>query len=474
MAPIYTARHVSAADKSTPLFSLRGLKNLAPVPISQSNIFGVPLERQIAYTQYAANLSSFIHASIYNSTVIVSSAPLGYLKSRRSLPLTPPTVTLALQKELDNDRAEKFIRILGTGASRNKVGKTTIFTAPSIPKESLEKVILISASHFNGGRESVNPMGLKAYYFISAAFAEILRLHSYSAFTSETKESMNELVTLLGTPSTEYFAFKKNAKPSERNKYSTFLTSIEDEPAEPMETEEEVEETDEKKLIDHLQKSAGYVKSSGVDIVSYARPPKSPVQNYGSSNAVPESPGILFPYFTGLTQPDQTFIQKFVIENLFQLLGSSQQECQETYTQLRRGFNSLSTTDVGMELAHIGFGIDLAIKTQGRCYVVIESGKYMGFTLLGARLAIFDSTKWIGVGDAETLRDDLSCIDPHRFAVSELVKAFGSMQGSEAYTGPAVSENTFSDPKGLIEVFKGLKLDQLGDDEKELNRHFRS
>jgi hypothetical protein len=167
-------------------------------------------------------------------------------------------------------------------------------------------------------------------------------------------------------------------------------------------------------------------------------------------------------------------MMRFVHSYLFKLLGSTMQECQTNYADFRRGFNSLATTDVGMALTHIGFGIDLAIRTQSRCFVICDNGRYMGCALLGARFAIFDSTRWVAPVDAEILRADLSAIDPHVASVRSLVEKFGELSTTDAYDGPGVGEETFADPSNLIDVFAGLRLDMLGDDERELNRLCRN
>lgn len=469
MAPVYTARHTSSSDRTTPLFALKGLKNLSPLPISQSGIQGVPLERQIAYTQYSSNLASFIHASVSNRKVTISNLAFGYLQTSRSLPLLNPPVHFTLQKELPHESSEKVLRMLGPGASKNKVGKTTIYQAPALPDETLQKILPLATSHFNAGREALNPMGRKALSFISTAFAEILRVHSYSAFSHESEESRLELSALLGGPNS-YFPFAKDkTDPALRLPHSRHLQEV----GIQLDQGDAMTDVGSKSLKEKLMESPGYFTSSGYDVVSVAKPPRIHAINVGPSSAVPQSPGILFPYFTGLLQPDSQSLTSFVLRHLFQLLGSTVQECQDTYALLRRGFNSLSTTDVGMELSHIGFGIDLALQTQGRCFVIIESNRYLGFTLLGARLAVFDSTKWVGCGTEADLRDDLSVIDPHQAAVRNLTSKFADLMGGQMYSGPAVTPELFSEPKSLVSVLKGLKLDQLGDHEEELNRNLR-
>lgn len=473
MAPVYTARHVSNADKATPLFALKGLSNLAPCPISQCAVDGIALERQIAYNEYRTNLSHFIYASSINKVVPITNSPLGFLRSNLTLPLVLPPVHFTLQKEIPHEATEKMLRMLGAGASKSKIGATTIYMAPALPSDILPKILPLVSTHFNAGRDSINPMGKKAFDFISSAFAEILRVHSYAAFHDESEDSMVELQQLLGGEAT-VGKFTKKHLPEDRIPYSRSLSEEvnaefeqQDESMDEDLAEDEVAEED-------LRTAQGYFVTGGKDTVIVARPPRNHVINIGSSSAVPDSSGILFPYFTGLVQPDSLSLTTFVLRHLFALLGKTTQECQTVYAELRRGFNSLATTDVGMELSHIGFGIDLALKSQGRCFVIIESNRYMGFVLLGARLAVFDSTHWIGAYEPSTLREDLAAIDPHRAAVINLVRMFSGMTSDTGYSGPAVTEDSFSEPKDLVDILGGVQLDKLGDSEKEINRNLRS
>jgi hypothetical protein len=472
MAPIYTARHVSASDRTIPLFSLKGLTNYAPTTVSQCGIAGVPLERQVAYTQYTSNIAHFIKASATGKSVTITNRPLGVVKLSRTLPLLPPPVHFTLQKEISHDQAEKMIRLLGAGASKTISGKTTIFQAPSLDSATLSKVLPLASSHFNAGRDAVNPMGLRAFWFIAGVFAELLRVHSYAAFSAESKESIVELATLLRThQGATYHEFTETDVPDARAAYSRYL--YEDAITAAEEGMEVDDRPEVKAMKEHLRGAKGYVSMTGVDTVPVARPPRNPVVNVGSSAQVPESSGILFPYFHGLLQPDQQSLMRFVHSHAFLLLGNTVQECQDNYAQLRRGFNSLSTTEVGMALSHLGLGLELALQTQGRCFAICDSNRYQGFALLGARLAVFDSTKWVRSAESDILRDDLSVIDPHIASVKGLVTLFGELSSKEVYVGPAVSESTFSEPRNLPEVFEGIRFDQLGDQEKEMNRLVR-
>jgi hypothetical protein len=475
MAPIHTARHVSASDATIPLFTIKGLSNLAPSTITTLDISGVPLQKQVAFTQYADNLASFIWANQTKKRTTVSAMPLGSLNITEGLPLNPPPVRFVLQKEINFEMSEKFVKSLGPGSSQTKSGKTTIYNAPTLETPLIKKIVQMAAPHYNCGRDAVTPPGLMAYRFLSAAITEFLKIHTYAAFPTYDKISKQhiELKTLHNTSFTTY---NNTYDPSDASKLIIDLAEFSTKIKEHGLPEDANMELDDSDLVDKLKKSAGAFTVSGIDTVLVAKPSPAPLSvNVGISSAIPNMPGLLFPYFKGLIQPDASTLKAFSIRRLFQLMGDTTESCQEQYLILRRGLNSLATTDVGMELAHIILGIELALSTQGRCYVIIEAKQYKGFALLGTRFAIFDNTKWVTPVDEHTLRMDIAAMDPHVLSSVKLSQLFASMTVSNKYTGPIVTEDALGDPNSLVEVFAGLKLDKLEpEEEKELDNLLRN
>jgi len=197
--------------------------------------------------------------------------------------------------------------------------------------------------------------------------------------------------------------------------------------------------------------------------------------NIGSATEIPNMPGLLFPYFHGLIKPDATMMKSFIVRRLFFLLGESLDECQARYLDIRRGINSLSTTSIGMAMSHMTLGIELALQTQTRCFVVIEGREYKGFSLLGGRFAIFDSNKFRAPEEADDLRADILCMDPHESAVRGIREKIAEMSVSGKYDGPEIVETTFDDPSSLIPVIKGIKIDSLETEEEiALNAKFKN
>lgn len=478
MSTIHTARNIVGNDKTTPLFSLKGLVNLAPTTITALNIQGVTLEKQVAYTQYAANISSFIHATVTNKTVVVTPAPLGYLNHVSSLPLSPPTVSFTLQKPLDTDRSDKFVQVLGPGASKTQSGKTTIYHAPSLPIAMIDSIIKISTPFFNAGRDAVNPKGINAYKFINTIVCVFLNVHSYPAFRNEDKDSMIMFEQLVsGDTGGSYHSKEMKTKNREGVEITTNADiSMYSHSVNVFNKRERSDDDmdDESPMIKIANTSAGVLKFRGVETVTKASPVKRTVANIGSSTDVPKSPGHIFPYFTGLIQPDAVFMNSMILRRFYQLLGSTHQQCQQTYLDIRHGINSLASTPRGMELCHILLGIELALDTQSRCFLIIDKNQYLGFSLLGARYAIFCNSKWCAPVNEEIFINDLSRMDPHESAIQDMTKKLEDLAAKEQYTGIA-DKSIFHEPRKLVEALDGLKIVDIDDEDiRELDRCIRN
>jgi len=470
MSTIHTAKHLPSGTATIPLFSLRGLDNYAPSTISSLGINGIPLQRQVAYTQYATNIASFLYATSTKRTIVVGGHPLGLLNPSKT-PISMPPVHFTLKKNLDSDKTTRLVNALGPGASTMISGKTTIFQAPALPENILETVINLCPSHFNCGRDAVNPAGAIAFQFLSTVCSTFLRTHTYPAFSEESDKSLVEMNFLLSGHTVFHSPKSKNDKGEEVPAFdpvlfSRVLSDIAD-TAGDMVDEESVH-------IANIRNHRGAMSSNGVDAVVKAKPCPVPQINIGTRQETPNSPGIVFPYFHGLIQPDAVFLHSTILAHFFQLMGSNLQLCQANFLILRRGCGSLSTTKEGMAITHLLKGIVLALETQTRCYMIYEANEYKGFVLYGAQFVVFDSTKWVVPGTEEEVIDTLIKLDPHESSVGHLVKKFGEMKAADTYLGPTVTHATFSEPKNLIDVFRGLDLKELDDDDiREIDQYLR-
>lgn len=450
-----------------------------PTSITNLHIQGIPLERQVAYTQYSANISSFIHANATGKTITVSPGPLGKMNHFLSLPLTPPTVSFTLQKALNSDQSEKFITILGPGASKTQSGKTTIYHAPAIDPLVIESVVMLSTPFFNAGRDAVNPKGISAYKFLNNIVCVFLSVHTYPAFRDESSESITCFEQLhsdaLGC---QYYPKDTKHKDKDGKESVTSIDlgshsyTINEFNKRGRDIDDMVDEDNDR--TPKFPDARGFFKFRGSETVFKAVPNKNVVKNIGTSLELPKSTGHVFPYFRGLIQPDPVYMNSIVLRRFYQLLGSTHQECQSAYLDIRHGINSFSSTDRGMEFCHILLGIDLALDTQSRCFLIIDKGQYQGFSLIGARYAIFCNTKWHAPAGENEFSDAVARMDPHESAIDDMTKKLGDLLAKNQYTG-RTERVIFSEPDLLVEALDGLKIADIEDDDiRELDRCIRS
>lgn len=349
-------------------------------------------------------------------------------------------------------------------------GKTTIYQAPALPENIINTVIGMCPSYFNCGRDAVNPAGALAFQFFSGAIATFLRTHSYPAFSTESTASLMEMNLLLAGHTTFRAPTTATAEGPVSNypasEFSRTLLEIERPQADV--------DMEESEHIQAIRNNRGLITTNAVDAVTRAKPCPVPQMNIGSRSQAPVLPGILFPYFHGLVQPDAVFLHSTAITHFFQLMGGNVQDCQSFFLKFKRGCGSLSTTKEGMIITHLLKGITLALQTQTRCYMIYEANEYQGFVLYGAQFIIFDSTKWIVPGGEAEITHALARMDPHEAAVGQLVQMFQELKATNQYIGVDVTRATFSEPNNLIDVFAGLDISRVDDAVvKEIDKYLR-
>lgn len=139
------------------------------------------------------------------------------------LPMAPSTIHFTLMKPLPSERSDKLITRLSPGVSKLKTGKTTIYIykAPAIPEDVSSIICLLPTPFFNAGRDTVNPKGILAYNYMSTVICIFLRVHSYSAFYAEDKESILLLEQLVGRKlGSDYQSKARTDKPEDKEKQS--------------------------------------------------------------------------------------------------------------------------------------------------------------------------------------------------------------------------------------------------------------
>jgi len=346
--------------------------------------------------------------------------------------------------------------------------------------ETLKTVHRIATPFFNAGRDAVNPKGAMAFRFLSSVITLFSRVHSYAAFNAEDKDSLTSFEQLLDGPiGGKYYTKAYKVKDTDgkevmKDRDMSDKSYSLNEFNKRVRSEDEMTDDVDSPMAKIVAESSGYFQFRGNETVFKARPVKHAAVNIGTSSEIPKSSGLIFPYFPGLIQPDAVFMNGVILRRFYQLLGRTHDICQATYLDLRHGVNSLATTDRGMELCHMLLGLDLALDTQSRCFFIIEKGKYLGFSLLGAKFAIFSNTKWFAPASEDDLSVAINKMDPHESAVDDMIKRFEVLQTKGQFNG-SMARKSFDEPKLLAGVLSGLKVAELEEDDvRELDRCVRN
>lgn len=464
MAPIFTARGIQPKESTSPLFKLNGAVNLFPDRLSNLGLVAMPQENAIAYDAYRANIDAFVAATASGHRVFVGAD--GYpFTPRGILPIPSPPVSWTPKKETSRDVLEKMKNSFAPGSSVEKSGKTFVLNIPTCDDDDLKFIMSIYNPNHSSGPDYVTPPGLAAFKFLTGFLHEFLATHTYPSFSQDPREEGRMVLSAaLSKPSlpSARFIIENKDKPIGDDTYSARVARQE----EGREVEGmQVDESGVGSVETYYKELSGRIDLSLHDAVLTAKPsPGRAENNVGSISAIPELPGIVFPYFEGLVNADPNTFKDFVFAHCMRLLGADRKSVQDTYISLRRGFNSLSTTPAGKALSHILVCARLALQGQARLYVIVENKKYFGCVLLGSGFDVCTGGhKWVSAYSREQLRRDLSFLDPHLAAVEGLRSGLERMKIADKYTG-SVTFTTVDNPSELDSLLRGLTLKDADDD----------
>jgi hypothetical protein len=142
-------------------------------------------------------------------------------------------------------------------------------------------------------------------------------------------------------------------------------------------------------------------------LIRNAKPSPSHFPYSGSPNEVPFQPGLLFPYFPGCILPSYTAISSVIKTYFFSCLGDTEEDCAGTLRSIKRAASSWAVSDPGLSLQHVAAGIQLAIESESRLFLIKEGSVYLGFVLLGYGFKVTTSTQVIPCLSAEELATEI-------------------------------------------------------------------
>jgi hypothetical protein len=156
------------------------------------------------------------------------------------------------------------------------------------------------------------------------------------------------------------------------------------------------------------------------ELIRAAKPSPSNFPYAGPPTDVPFLPGLLFPYFPGCILPSYTVISSIIKTYFFSCLGDTEEDCAGTLRSIKRAASSWATSDAGLSLQHLAQGIQLAIESESRLFIIQEEAHYLGFCLLGYGFKVVTSSGIIPALSAESLKAEIQNMESRASLVAKL------------------------------------------------------
>lgn len=466
---VILAKKVQSSRDAPAAFQAKKLFSHAPSAINQLSIQGITRFPEVAYGAYRQHIEAFCTASILNKKVFANAEGFSDITYETAFSFSEHPLVFSPNAKLTSDQANAAVKKLGEGASMRIVGKTLEFTIAKPAFPDMEKFLRLANPQFAPGPDRFVPAGFRALHKALTILDAFLRTNYYPAFKDLTTE----------IPQTSSFDFGMYGRNEGKKRY--FYTYVEGQKsAETLQDhsalmgrrkrargdEEEIEmETDLEQLTLEAGQSFGSFGFDGIgDAVIHAKPSgRVSSMNFGAPGNVPVLPGLLFPYFDGLNRPDYTTIREIFIQHFFRLFGETFESCKEKHAEYKQGIQNLCNTKAGMELTHVFKGIQLALQTQTRLYVLFDAG-YKGFLLLGAQFSIWDGSKWVNPVSPEELKVEISLMDTHGRNITRIAEMLSDMtlKNKRKETVTAADLNSATELMGKMKIrsfeeFEGKK-----------------
>jgi hypothetical protein len=130
---IYTVRPLKTSQRPNPLFRQKGMKDVQPCSLSNSEVRGFPHKRQIAFSAYKSNVDAFLFATQQGVRVLTNAEgfPIN-IAFDKCVELPPPPVGVAFEKKISNDKKTEYQNDYGAKEVQNR-GQTIYIFDTMVP-----------------------------------------------------------------------------------------------------------------------------------------------------------------------------------------------------------------------------------------------------------------------------------------------------------------------------------------------------
>jgi len=415
---IYIATTPPNASAAHPAFKQRSISNLTAVQPSTITILGVPHAKELAYTGYKDNIDMFISAT-NRQQKLRTDAPGAILNfNRPTLSIPMPVIDYIPMQQLSSDQIEKLLqKFKEMDPIKKVIGKTThIYLSNPDPSIAL-RLVQSSIPNTIPSPDKLTPRDFLAVSFLKQIASEFLATQTYPAWRSDEdrrddEEILEQVDLQLLISSVKRVSL--GAPDAKRIR-----------PHNPDEDDEEMDQDDEEVPLEAVEINWANLRES----VLVAKPSPLPhTFNIGGPSDVPKSHGLAFPYFDRMLIPDAHTLRNIVSTFFLRCLGDSREDQRANFRLIRASLEVIPRHRFGAELVHLFIGIRLSIETQTRLFVVVVSGDYAGFVLLGARFSVYIDSLWYDSKAPEDLEEDIATMSSHSFAVSRLCTIMSDLE----------------------------------------------
>jgi len=431
----YISQPVQSKAAQHPLLLEKNVQLRTLAPLNLLSIFGRVTEYEVAYAGYVHNIAAFLSATNRGHRLLITAEATGHTIKPTCItwmPLAPP-VSFVFKSNIKEARQNTLIAAFPTrGLSFAKSGEYLKAVIKFPNYEIVDALKPFAAKFSRATAEELAIQGWSSFQLLTMLINDFLATNSYAAFfdidQTEPTAANLEYLDVLNLPK-DYVGY--GLKKNERNIATAMggfnLAGIEE--------EEQMEGDFRFESFAHMR-----------EMVSAAKPSPLPSSNnHGPPASLPAQSGLFFPYFHKLIVPDYVTVPKIIGTHFYRYLGATAKNCQEVYDELVSSWPSLTATRAGMILAHVIFGISLALQTQTRLYVLQSGTEYHGFCLLGAKFGVYDGEKMRTPESADDLRSSVRdhCSRHHQALEGIAEMCSGEpLAGTEDYEEVSVGEIT--------------------------------
>lgn len=453
---IYIASQTSNQN-TAPAFKQRDITGYKSIRPSDISIQGIAHQKELAYAGYKESIDIFVSATSRQHKLLTTAPGARLTLTRPRIPCVPPPVLMIPRVALSADQADALEKKLAPmQPTRKEVGKKIAFL---LAKPTFDNAINIFGASQDFQRPDpsyITPDAFLALSFLNAIATEFIATQTYPAWKDEDSKRSDEEIQSIMDMQFHISAAKRKVV---ETRHPVKKSRPDPKDSAGMEVEEEVV---------HQEVTYELKWESIRDSVLTAKPSPLPYQyNFGGPNDVPFLPGLVFPFFDRMMIPDNLTIRNILSRHFIRCFGDSRAEQQKTYKSIKGGLDSLTRTSVGLEYLHIFIGIELALDTQTRLFLVKVSDEYAGFVLLGARFSVLVDNEWHEAKSARELQKDVKLLSSHTASLHRVCEILSSLKiaAGDAESEPVtVNPDTISNGHDLWDAIAMRKTRDVVDE----------